>query len=440
MRLRKATFSFTCGLILTIILFLVLDIHLQPPPVNSQIHVYYNYLVDNVSLQRENNDPKEKDINFINILNDSLGYYKTITSRGSFQVTTQIYEFSNVTGSRPAVPPLTTEVPSESRAHIIAIVSYMRSGSTLTADILQHFPGAMYVFEPFHSLVLRIRRGLPLIYLNGTMIKLKPENITDDLLREELRKWFECRFEDLDAHSLSDSFHVTHSRSMRKYYKCLMPKPHTMQTLRECLPEATELCRNAKYRMYKFIRLPMRVLNSVFGLFPNLQVVHLARDPRGSLTSQINLNISTWDKINSTSRRFCTRILKDLYYTKYLNSVNPQRAKILSYENLAENPLDTAHRLYDFVHMPKYDYVMNYITKLTKSGRKSRNPFGNVRANSTKTAYWWRDRIDFKDALTVDENCRNVYNELGYYSFNSEEDLRNHFLPTRDVLSTSLFI
>ena len=70
-----------------------------------------------------------------------------------------------------------TTAPStniRSRAHIVLIVSYMRSGSTLTADIMQHFPGAFYVFEPFHSIVLRTRRGQALLYTNGTSKYVQP--------------------------------------------------------------------------------------------------------------------------------------------------------------------------------------------------------------------------------------------------------------------------
>ena len=61
-----------------------------------------------------------------------------------------------------------TEDPVLSNKHIVVIVSYMRSGSTLTADILQHSQGTVYVFEPFHSVIVRTRQRQPLLYLNGT--------------------------------------------------------------------------------------------------------------------------------------------------------------------------------------------------------------------------------------------------------------------------------
>jgi len=55
-----------------------------------------------------------------------------------------------------------------SDAHIVIIASYMRSGSTLTGDLLQHFPRTFYVYEPLHALHIRTRNEAPLQMLNGT--------------------------------------------------------------------------------------------------------------------------------------------------------------------------------------------------------------------------------------------------------------------------------
>ncbi len=48
----------------------------------------------------------------------------------------------------------------------IIILSYMRSGSTLTADIIQQHSRVFYVFEPLYSLEKIIRGFLAPVYLN----------------------------------------------------------------------------------------------------------------------------------------------------------------------------------------------------------------------------------------------------------------------------------
>lgn len=227
---------------------------------------------------------------------------------------------------------------------------------------------------------------------------------------------------------------------MKKFYQCWRPKPRTVRTLRECLPMAIDMCKKAKYRIFKFIRLPMRVVKSVFDIYPRLQVVHLIRDPRGSLSSQIKVNNSTWDQIGSMSQNFCERVADDINSTLQLNSFHPDRAKMLLYENLAESPLKTADKLYNFTRMPHYQYMTKYITRLTMGGRKSRNNFGSIRENSTKSAYKWRDYIKFEYVETIDKHCASVYDFIGYQRLTSVTDVRNHFLPTLKTPNTTSFI
>ncbi|KAJ8302910.1 hypothetical protein KUTeg_019306 [Tegillarca granosa] len=53
-----------------------------------------------------------------------------------------------------------------SRAKIL-ILTYMRSGSTLTGDIMQQDPQSFYLFEPFRLIAHGIRDGKEFSYLNG---------------------------------------------------------------------------------------------------------------------------------------------------------------------------------------------------------------------------------------------------------------------------------
>ena len=52
----------------------------------------------------------------------------------------------------------------------VVILTYMRSGSSLTGDILQHSPNAFYVFEPLHAYSDTIAQSQPinLTYVNGS--------------------------------------------------------------------------------------------------------------------------------------------------------------------------------------------------------------------------------------------------------------------------------
>lgn len=61
---------------------------------------------------------------------------------------------------------LTVHVP------MTLVLGYMRSGSSLTADIIRCNHGDFYIFEPLHGLIeLSIKQNSPVRFLNGTRIR-----------------------------------------------------------------------------------------------------------------------------------------------------------------------------------------------------------------------------------------------------------------------------
>jgi len=230
---------------------------------------------------------------------------------------------------------------------------------------------------------------------------------------------------------------------MRKFANCWWTKRRVIKSLKDCIPVAKKLCENAKYRLFKFIRLPMRVVSSVFEFYPHLQIVHLLRDPRGVMMSQIRVKKFEVDKLPERSREHCTSVAGDLKYTNKLHKTYPHRIKILLYENLAENPIRTATRMYQFAGMPAYDYILKYVSEITQKGRKGgqgRDDFGVRKVNSTRTAYSWRDGIEFGNVEVIDSNCHSIYDFLGYQSFYTAADVANHDLPTLLTPDSSLII
>ena len=213
-----------------------------------------------------------------------------------------------------------------------------------------------------------------------------------------------------------------------------MPKPRVIKSLYQCLPVAIESCKNARMRLYKFIRLPFDVIESVAKHYPNLQVIHLLRDPRAMLRSQVKVGKFNWTDVPTKAQEFCSRMSQDLVISQSMHSVNDKNAKILLYENLAENPLDTARSMYKFINKPMYKTLERYIRNLTSVRDITEvGTFGLLKVNSTKNAYTWRDELQFEYIQAVDRACTNVYSVLGYLTFSNEKDARDHTLPTRVI-------
>ena len=269
---------------------------------------------------------------------------------------------------------------------------------------------------------------------------LKPENLTDEFLLEEVHKWFQCRFNDLDFYTLSDGFHQLFSRSMRSLIQCWTAKRRTVKSIRLCLPNVIQKCLNAKQRLFKFIRLPIRLIQRVYSLYPNLQVIHLLRDPRGTLTSQSRLRRFRWSDISAVSKAYCDRVTDDINATVHLNYADEKRAKILIYENLAEDPINTAKRLYNYVGLPIRDNVLEYIRKLTLDGRRRPCAYCIIRSNSTVAAYTWRNVIKYDYMVVIDNHCPVVYGYIGYLRLSAPSELKNHIVPTHHTPNMSIII
>ena len=63
-----------------------------------------------------------------------------------------------------------TSENSTSPFKAVIVLTYMRSGSSLTGDILQHAPGAFYIYEPLHSLEKSANKpGSSITFANGTV-------------------------------------------------------------------------------------------------------------------------------------------------------------------------------------------------------------------------------------------------------------------------------
>ena len=95
-----------------------------------------------------------------------------------------VYAFSFIAGSRSVEivplnlkpylsktdPFLTAEEREITKRQAVILLTYMRSGSSLTGDILQQSPGTFYLYEPLHYLsrsYLTTKENLT--FINGTI-------------------------------------------------------------------------------------------------------------------------------------------------------------------------------------------------------------------------------------------------------------------------------
>ncbi|XP_047495024.1 carbohydrate sulfotransferase 6-like [Penaeus chinensis] len=155
------------------------------------------------------------------------------------------------------------------------------------------------------------------------------------------------------------------------------------------------------------------------------KVVHLVRDPRGTLNSRRSLPPAAHvyeEESNVTA--VCERYREDLVAAATLRQLFPKRYILVRYEDLALFPEREVRRLYEFMGLPFTALVSQFIfdhTSGLQKREKMDQPFTHFR-KSKEVADRWRDRMSYGDALAIQEQCKDVLQSYGYEVFSSRRE------------------
>jgi len=302
------------------------------------------------------------------------------------------------------------------RRKLIIILTQGRSGSSLLGNLFNRDIKAFYIYEPFRTIeklnnfiVFEIENKTTLEFFEkeasaflsglGTCI---PNEVFDKYMNE---------FDDFGTRSRTSLF------SREPFRNARVNSPLT-----------TKLCSsNTTYTVIKELelRMPKNITNLVnlsenLGL--DLKLIHLVRDPRASLLSQMKLD---WffEETNLTKRRMdkyvqnrCDETLNILKEVK--NSKN-FRGKInyilLRYEDIIDHPNENLRKISNFTGTNVYTTSKDWLTKMMSGagvGEQNRYIDGIRNASAVKVA--WKSQISRKLLDEVQRSCAELMRELNY--------------------------
>ncbi|XP_045196739.2 carbohydrate sulfotransferase 1-like [Mercenaria mercenaria] len=348
---------------------------------------------------------------------------------------------------------------------IVLIIAYMRTGSTLTASLFQEFPGTFYVFEPIRGLTGKFKELLKNNQTYTTMhyIHGKERNYTVsqkyEVILDEINSWLTCKLGSISKESLNDDFHRYYTKIMKIFYFCSkgpMARFKDAKTFRmharihprlrqyfdrsksidTCLKAAIGSCEKSPQRVLKLIRLPMEEAAKLLPFYPNMKIIHLLRDPRGILNSRIKVKAITPSIYKKNVQELCSRFEDDLKHSKRILQQYSDRLKIVHYEDMAENPMVTAHSLVEFAGLEFLKPMQDFIRKQTSSLRDS-CAYCTQRKNSSTTAHKWRTQLDPKYARYIYDTCKKSNSVLGYLPLPSIDAMRDEGVPSRQIVDVN---
>jgi len=329
------------------------------------------------------------------------------------------------------------DVPNHSARHVLVLTTW-RSGSTFLGDLLNHYKGTFYYFEPLHYYSKS---------KNNPSLKNPVQNETDFL-----KSLYHCQFDEnnlgfLHHVSKSDNKFLFKNHNFRLWNSCEHLLPNDMMCL---MPEyLNKVCPKFPIKLIKTVRLQMRNIEELItDATLGLKVIFLVRDPRGTYNSRSSGTISKWCIRDECANPAvgCEQLLDNVNVAFDLERRFPGTVKLVRYEDLSMFTEDTTMDLLDFIGLPFTQEISSYIDSHTNSDKvkivrnkkthkleHKSNPYGTAR-NSTATAFAWREKLSFENIRKIQSACEEPMRKLGYTLYQKEEEVSSPTLPLNNDL------
>lgn len=198
----------------------------------------------------------------------------------------------------------------------------------------------------------------------------------------------------------------------------------------DILPKVVEetCMRRYKHSVVKvaIVRVPERKLSNIFPqiIYDNpdteIKLLHVVRDPRGSINSRINLK---WIEDYQFPgffyypRSTCEGIAQNVKYGASLEGKLKEHYKLMRYSDIASSPVKTAQEIYKFAEFEMPESLIHWIVEATNPSKElleqeSKKAFSFVR-NATANVEKWQKEAPLERTRIIERECSELFNLLG---------------------------
>ena len=298
----------------------------------------------------------------------------------------------------------------------LIILSPGRGGSTFLGSLFDCSPHVIYCYEPLYAVAQKMFK------VNLVRGDKEPKNYKETSIKL-IDSFLDCDFSDVSkatfsAFSRSD-LHRGKSKALSKKYL-----PRISKT------SLSKACNAYNYTVIKILssRVPSKTIQTFKELFQkrnryDVKMVHLVRDPRAVVFSRIKS--VKWMKdhlshgFHKNVERICDPILRNvrlglLYPPPWLKN----RFKVIRYEDLTLNTLNTTRELYSFAGFNWSASVDEWIRALTKN-TKQRGAY-TVFRNASAAVDSWKNAPE-PLVRAVENICGALMDFLGYEKLRKQD-------------------
>lgn len=303
----------------------------------------------------------------------------------------------------------------------VILVTGFRTGSTFLGELFNQNPNALYLFEPFHQ-----------THIAALMKKDAIHKVSQDSSLLEQRTAY--------LEQIVNNCQVEWSffGGMSTMMKCGNDAEENLQRFGTTSCDKSDkkwdrACEKRNMVVFKLIRLQrIQHLELVPGIKDaNVYVIHLIRDPRGTMNSRIgwgtfylddieNLKVRplTPEKMGIAAANLCDREWENIEFTKNLPDWLKERFLRVTHDDMSLKPVETAEKVYQFIGKKIPDSMSEFLLQHTSSHEKG---VLNTSRNSTEVLAKWH-KLDLSIIRAIEDKCKNVMDYMGYEPYNPDKD------------------
>ena len=308
------------------------------------------------------------------------------------------------------------KIPAKNSRQVL-IATTWRSGSSFFGDLINHYPGAFYSFEPLH-------------FNSYTPDAAQPLNL--------LKALFTCKFQGPNMakylkHAAKHQFlFLNHNHRVAKVCSHVLPAKSAC-----FLPSLYQrACPLFPINVIKTVRLRVEETKKLLedSDLPNLKVIVLVRDPRGVMNSRAAMDWCAKEQC-ADPKTVCEHLRRDVEAAYALHKEFPDRVRLVRYEDLSVLPFEVADEVLKFLGLPHEMRLDAYLETHTqakrsknKQGKPRVNPYGTFR-ESKHTAFAWKSKMKFDYVQEIQNVCQEPMKTLGYNLMRDKVDKYDNEFP-----------
>ncbi|XP_062849016.1 carbohydrate sulfotransferase 2a [Trichomycterus rosablanca] len=357
----------------------------------------------------------------------------------------------------------TVKPPQAKNKQLVYILTTWRSGSSFFGELFNQNPGVFFLYEPMWHIWRKLYPG-DALSLQGAE-------------RDMLRALYKCDFSVFQLYNDQGEnnmttlqvFSAAFNKVICSYPLCSSYRKDMVglvddKVCKRCPPRSLEALEKECLKYDTIVIKGVRILD-INALAPliedpstNLKVIHLVRDPRAVASSRIRSkhglireNLQVVRSRNSKTRHLvmepvhhqggrkdaqdfhsitAMEVICQYNFQTLKMALSPPswfkgKYKLVRYEDLVENPIQTLENVYRFVNLSASHDIKAFVTNMTSGNSSWVRPFQVSSRNATVAVSAWRNLLTFPQIRQVEEYCRKAMSILGYIHVRNMWEVRD---------------